>query len=94
MIYVYIESGSFLAVGLAALLVFAGTIIALIGWIPFGIGPVIYYFFLWPWLIQNTVGYYPYLNMPTTLFAIELFTMAFAILYTVASSFFIWALTR
>jgi hypothetical protein len=91
MIFVFMETHSLLAVGLAAVLVVAGSIISLIGFIPFGIGPAIYYFVLWPWLLQNTVLHYPMIQMPVTLFIISTYTVILSIVWTFFASIIILA---
>lgn len=93
MIFVYTETQSLLGVGLAAVLVSIGSIVALVGFIPFGIGPAIYHFLIWPWLLQNTVQNYA-IQMPTTLFIISTYTVILSIICTIMSSLIILFLHR
>jgi len=91
-IFVFMESHSFLGVGLAAVLVLLGSIFSVVGFIPFGIGPALYYFLVWPWLLHNTVSHYPNIHMPVTLFVINTYTLILSIAFSVIASIFLFAI--
>jgi hypothetical protein len=82
----WLESGNLLGAGIVFVIALIACIIALIGFIPFGIGPGIYIFAIWPWLTNTVTSLQPTIHTPLALFGVFVITIAITIIYTIVSS--------
>jgi hypothetical protein len=80
------ESGRVLGGAMAIILYILVGFVALIGLIPFFIGPVLYYLYAWPWISNAILSAYPAINMPFTVMLILIGSIINAIIYTLMTT--------
>lgn len=78
----WLESGQAVGGVVAFVIVALGLLACLVGLVPV-IGPLVYYYLLWPAIVSWVSGFYPGVGLPLTLAVVCILTVLMSVVYTV-----------